>query len=131
MTLTKYISFGTLAALAVIAIIAVLYMGRPATPQTFGQFAPQYSPMKNTGVLCVNGASTLLIATSTSRSYLRLGNMSGKTIWLGMGVPAATSTGIFLAASSTIEFNQTNMFSGAIYCLGDSASGTNTVAEEK
>lgn len=90
---------------------------------------PIYSPLKNSGVLCPNGASTLLVATSTNPGYLRITNMTAQTVFLGMGVPAASSSGVMLAASSSIEFNQTNFFGGAIYCLGYGAAASTTYAE--
>ena len=92
---------------------------------------PNYAPMNDTGVLCGNGSSTLMLATSTSRSFLRISNISQGNIYYGFGQPAATSTGGVLFASSSMEFNQSNMYSGAIYCLATTANATTTIAEEK
>ena len=132
MTITKYTGFGFIAALALVALFAVLYMGRPATPQTFGQVSPtMFSPMTNTGTLCTSGASTQIVATSTSRQFISISNQSAYTIFLGLGVPAATSSGITLFASTTIQLNETNLYGGAIYCLAVGGNASTTVAEEK
>ena len=90
-----------------------------------------YAPMNSTAVSCVNGASTLLLATSTSRQFLQISNSGSKTVWIGYGAAAATSTGSFLVASSSMTLDNSRLFGGAIYCLGDTATSIVTISESK
>lgn len=85
----------------------------------------QYVPMTQGGVLCPSGASKLLIGTSTSgRNLAYISNDSAVGIYLGLGVPAATSTGVLLNASSTMRFDATGSYAGAVYCMSAGANGT-------
>lgn len=90
----------------------------------------QYIPMKSGAVLCPSGASTLLLATSSSgRNLAYLSNDSGTGVFLGFGVPAATSTGTLLNASTTIRMDATGSYAGAIYCLGYGANATTSYSD--
>lgn len=82
----------------------------------------------NSGINCIKGTSTLVQATTTNRSYIRISNASGFGMYLSVGIPAATSSGIYLSASSSIDFAQGNILPlGNIYCLADAGNATATV----
>lgn len=93
-----------------------------------------YAPANNTNAWCSNGASSVALGTSTSRSYLRISNAatsSGASVWLSLGTPAATGTGILLTASSSVTFDANSLFAGAINCLGNGAAQGVSISEEK
>lgn len=122
----------------VVALSVLIYFGysvqAPKAHVGDGNQYTMYAPMNNTQTSCTNGASTLLIATSTSRQFLRLtntGTSSTAAVWLSFGTPAATGTGAFLNASSSLTFDANSLFAGAIYCLGQGANVGVAISEAK
>lgn len=118
--------------IAVIGIAMALFMTfmayfamsaiKPAQAYDIGTNAYFGVPTQKS-VSCTIGVSTLLLATSTPRMMIRISNLSAGSMYLGIGTAAATSTGVYLSASSTITFDSSNVILGsAIYCLTDSAT---------
>lgn len=82
-----------------------------------------YGVATSKSISCTSGTSTLLLATSTPRMMIRISNLSAGSMYLGIGQAAATSSGVYLAASSTVSFDSSNVNLGsAIYCLTDSTT---------
>ena len=84
----------------------------------------------NYGCTPTGDSVTPLVATTTSRTYIRLTNTSDNTVYLSLGTVASTTKGIPLTnATGTnpyFETNDNSIFGGAIYCY--STSGTSTIA---
>lgn len=122
-------------ALLGICLIAMIVTGliglTHKTPTALGDINanPIYAPANNTGILCAN-TSTLLIATSTSRNMLVVSGDSIHTVYLSLGTPAVMDQGIVLNASSSVIFDSTRLFAGAIYCISSTNAST-TLSESK
>lgn len=77
----------------------------------------QYVPMTSGSVLCPFGASKQLMGSSSSgRNLAYISNDSAVGIYLGLGVPAATSSGVLLPASTTMKFDATGSYAGVVSC---------------
>lgn len=90
---------------------------------------PVFTPAVSTGVICTT-SSTLLVATSTSRNMITISNDSGNSLYIGLGVAAVLHQGTLMSASSTITFDQSKLYAGAIYCISAVNSST-TLTELK
>lgn len=117
-----------LASLAIIGVIflGVLGLSRAHQNQSnvkVGDYYPVFSIGSSTGVLC-GTSSTQLIATSTSRNFLSVSNISPNIVYLSFGGPAALNSGMALYASSTMRLDQNALYAGAIYCIASSNSST-------
>lgn len=89
-----------------------------------------YGVFNNGGVLCGNASSTLMVATSTSgRNLMYISNDSPVSIFLGFGKDVKNNTGVLLNASSTIKFDSSGSYGGAIYCSGLGATASTTFSE--
>lgn len=88
-------------------------------------------PMTSGSVLCGNASSTLLVGTSTSgRNLMYISNASPLSVFLGLGKDiTATTTGVLLPASTTMRFDSTGSFAGAIYCEGNGGTATTTFSD--
>lgn len=90
----------------------------------------EYVPMTQGAILCPSGASKLLLATSTSgRNLAFISDDSAVGVYLGLGVPAATSTGVLLNASSTMRMDATGSYAGSIYCMSAGAAATTSYSD--
>lgn len=87
----------------------------------------EYVPMTSGAVSCPIGASKLLMATSSSgRNLAYISDDSATGVYLGLGVPAATSTGVLLNASTTMRFDATGSYAGAVYCMSNGSAAATT-----
>lgn len=114
------------------AIFLAVYVVSKLSPQKYGDIIQNtyYSAESATSTMCYNGVSSLLAATSTNgRPFMRITNIGSAAIYLGLGVPARVYNGLSITASSSFEMNQTNNFSGAIYCAGQGANASTSVIE--
>lgn len=85
----------------------------------------------STEVLVSASASTLVLATSSSRSYAIIGNNSGaSTIFLSLtgGGAASVNKGIALRPGEKYEIRDVNLYTGAIYAFASSTAASTTVA---
>lgn len=85
----------------------------------------------STEVLASSTASTLILATSTSRLYAIIGNNSPTaSIFLSLtgGGAAEQNKGIRLAPGEKYEINALNLYTGAIYARASTTSASTTVA---
>lgn len=77
--------------------------------------------------------STMVIPTSTGRTFARIGNTSGSAITCiyNNGGPATVQNGFVIAASSTFEMNQLNepVYTGGVQCISDTGSVTKVYVE--
>lgn len=79
--------------------------------------------------------STLIVATSTGRSYLEIANISGATstaqaLYCNVnGKEAVLYSGLVVHASSSRLFNLDGLYRGALYCKFPVASSTVTILE--
>lgn len=65
----------------------------------------------------------LLLATSTSRTWVEIQNVGNNPEWLGFGVPATKGMGILLNVSSTpFVLDLDHMYTGAISAISDNGS---------
>lgn len=82
--------------------------------------------MTNGSTLCTNTHFTQVVATSTSgRNLFFISNFSALPIFLDFG-NTATGTGYMLNASSTLRFDSSGSYGGAIYCEGLEGTATST-----
>ena len=117
-----------------IAIVGAVFLGIlffNKTPKSLGDYNgyPIFAPASSTGVLCGTG-STQIVATSTSRNFISISNISGYPIFVSFGTPAALNTGITIASSSTLRLDQNALYAGNINCIAQVAAST-TVLEMK
>lgn len=83
------------------------------------------APMTSGSALCGNASSTLLFATSTSgRNLAYISNDGSAAVFLGLGVPAVVNKGVLLNASTTMRFDATGSYAGAVYCAGLGANAS-------
>lgn len=78
-------------------------------------------------------SSTLVIATSTGRTFLRIANTGANAVTCiyNNGGPATVTNGFIIAASSTFEMNQLNepVYTGTVQCISDTASSEKLYVE--
>lgn len=120
--------------LSVVALCAVfitlfLFSMDKKSPSVSGVFPIDYLSfsMASTTAVSVGSSSTLILASSTNpqqRTYTIISNDSASTVpvYISLGLPASTGTGIRLAPGATYTINGNNLWSGAIY--GQAASAT-------
>lgn len=116
-------------ALCAIAITLFLFSMDQKSPSVGGVFPIDYLSfsMASTTAVSVGSGSTLILASSTNpqqRTYTVLSNDSASTVpvYISLGLPASTGTGIRLAPGDTYTISGGNLWSGAIY--GQAASAT-------
>ena len=114
--------------IAIVSVLGLSFYQANATTSAIPTFMAS-----NTSYACSNGSwasTTPIIATSTSRVYIRLTNTSAVPVYLAMGTPASNASGTPLTnATGTVPYFETNgssLFGGAIFCY--SSSGTSTIA---
>lgn len=112
-----------------IAITFLIASGHSASPTVGGVFPIDYLSfsMASTTAVSVGSGSTLILASSTNpqqRAYTVISNDSASTVpvYISLGLPASTGTGIRLAPGATYTISGSNLWSGAIY--GQAASAT-------
>lgn len=77
-------------------------------------------------------ASTLLVATTTSRNYMLISNDSANVVYLSIGQVASLGKGIRLAASGTYEMKSgQNIFTAAIYGITTATSNVSYIESSK
>lgn len=68
-------------------------------------------------------SSSVIVATSSARSYLVLVNDSANTVYLSLGTPAVGSQGIRLNGSGgSYEMDSEGLYPGAVHCIASSTS---------
>lgn len=130
------------AIIALILVAGVAYLGLTAwyvdhrmNDENTGGSTPTVSFLKYTTQSAVSvpfGGSVSVLSTSTSAQYRRFQNQSGNTVFLACGdMAAASSTGIMLTASSTLEMrvDDGSLCTGAIRALGWGAAANLLVQE--
>lgn len=129
-TFTSTLSIGVIALVLVgFYVYSILYVPIQQAHATSGIAVTQ---MKNGGTLCGNASSTLMVATSTSgRNLLYISNDSPVSITLNLGKDVASSTGVLLAASTTMRMDATGSYAGAIYCMGIGGNASTTWADSQ
>lgn len=80
--------------------------------------------MSISNVVSVTTSSTLVLATSTARSYAIFSNDSANPVYLALnnGLPAIADSGILLNASSTYEIRDVNGYIGSVYAISKGAT---------
>jgi hypothetical protein len=83
----------------------------------------------------INSADTLLVASSSGRTYLVINNMSGATttaqvVSCNFGDRAATLySGFSISASSSVTLALDNLYRGAIHCIAPANGALITVTD--
>lgn len=83
----------------------------------------------------VNTADTLVVASSTGRTYLAINNISGATttaqvVFCNFGDRAATLySGFSIPASSTVTFALDNLYRYAVHCIAPANGALITVTD--
>jgi hypothetical protein len=64
---------------------------------------------------------------------MSISNDSANKVYVSLGTPAATGTGILLQASSQMQYeiNNLNLYLGAIYCIAPAGASSVAVTEAK
>lgn len=118
--------------LLAICLIGIGVYKTGAVTSAFPQFTAS-----NTSYACTPTANSItpLIATTTSRTYIRLTNTSAVPVNLSLSQTASSSIGIPLTnATGTnpyFETNDSSLFAGSIYCYSTSGTSTISVTEYK
>lgn len=129
-TISQRITAAGIVILVILYIISIIKVSAPV----FGGGLDTntiYAPMSATSVSCAYGASTLLLATSSSRQFVQLSNTGPASVWIAYGTSAATGTGTLLTSSTTLTLGSVTNFGGAIYCLGAGAAASVAISESK
>lgn len=96
---------------------------------------PGYSKGAVASSSVVTNASSMVLSTSTSRTYATIQNLSSTTIYcmLNSAAPAIAYQGTAIFASSTlvINFNEDNLYRGAVYCISPSNNTASTTSYDK
>lgn len=73
----------------------------------------------------VAGLRATIIGTTSDRAALRISNPSTLEVWLRLGGATATTPGegIPIYASSTVEFDTTNLYTGSVSAITRGTSG--------
>lgn len=121
--------------LVLVATIAGLFL---ETQRAYGSTSFNGSPslffsVATSSAALAGTSSTLVIATSTGRTFLRIANTGGiaVTCIYNNGGPATVSNGFIIAASSTFEMNQLNepVYTGTVQCISDTGSSEKLYVE--
>lgn len=93
-----------------------------------------FNELSTTNVNVGEDVSTLVVATNTSRQYLRItnnGTSTAQTMYCNTNDRAATkNAGFAVFASSSVEFDLDNLYRGAVRCIYDLATSSALVAEK-
>ncbi len=113
--------------LAVTAVIVYAgYSLIPTTQKSVGGGSPYFVntgvPTNGSSTVTATTGSTVAIATSTSRSYLRIQNDSIFPVYLSIGKAAVMGKGIYLQASSSVTFAGDYMFTASIFAISNATS---------
>jgi hypothetical protein len=124
---------------AIGASIALGVASRFQTPQpaqTLGSSSDNVLAVFPTATkVFVNSADTLVVATSSGRQYLELGNISGATttpqaVYCNYGDrPAVLYQGFALFGSTSKAYALDNLYRGAIHCIALSNGALLTVTD--
>ena len=120
---------------AVITLAGLTFISTQKSTKSVGGLEYNYLPQKplnNYNISCGTG-STLLAATTTSRQYMAISNDSANKVYISLGTPAATGTGILLQANAPMNYELANfnMYLGAIYCIAPAGASSVAVTEAK
>lgn len=112
--------------LAIIAIVGFTVFHSPA--QKTGDFV-NGSPtimyqIATSGPETVGTSDTIIDATSTGRTFLKIADNSASSITCNYGKTSTAASGFQVAASSTFEMNQLTepVYIGAVHCISDTGS---------
>lgn len=104
--------------------------------QSFGNFQGQNSTFYSVGTSTsevVGASSGVVLATSTGRTWARVGNTSSSSITCiyNNGAPATVSNGFIINASSTFEMNGLSepVYTGALSCISDNGASEKIYVE--
>lgn len=97
--------------------------------QTYGNYQGQNSTFYSVGTSSSEGvgsASVIVLATSTGRTWARIGNTSSSSITCiyNNGAPATVANGFIINASSTFEMNGLSepVYTGGVQCISDNGA---------
>lgn len=112
-----------IAAIATVALLAILFWG--ATRSDAAIETNIMTRVTSASSTVSTSGSTVVLATSTSRSYARITNDSATNkVYLSFGSAAAQGKGLALPPNTSWEMTDANLFYGAIYAVA-STSATN------
>jgi hypothetical protein len=131
-------AFGLLLAATVIGATGVVLVERafPDARPSYGSTSDNVLGNEPSATkVAVGPNDTLVVSTSTSRTYLEITNISGATgtpraLYCNIGDrPSALYEGIVLFPSTTKAFNLDNLFRGALRCRSHAGTTTVTVLD--
>lgn len=123
----------------VIIIIAFIFYGvlivqlkqaKFTLPAGYGIQGDLITKMSTSTEVLTTTSSTLVLATSTARTYANIGNNSSNSyIFLSLtgGGAAVVNKGVRLAPGEKYEINALNLYIGSIYAIASSTSASTTV----
>lgn len=86
--------------------------------------------VNQTTAALTTGASALIVAANTKRKYLIIGGHTSVGLWLGLGQAAVIGTGLYVPAGASYEFDDDNLYQGAINGILASGAGQSVGAAE-
>lgn len=117
--------------LAIIITVSAVVAIKNQSPLTLGATVTSSFYTSNVSVdrgVTVGTSSTLVLATSTGRTYAVIVNDSANVVYLSLGHNATTTSGIRLNASGgSYEINNNNLFIGAINAVAPAGASVVTV----
>lgn len=130
-TLTQNFKQKAVVSLLIVAIIATAFALFVQTTKVYGSTSFNGTPnlffvVATSTSETVGTSNTLMLATSTGRTFARIANTSGGAITCiyNNGAPASLNNGFIIAASSTFEMNQLSepVYTGAVSCISDTSA---------
>ena len=105
--------------IAVGLVLSAFFVVKPTGAFSDGPFY-QMTAASSTNIATL---SKIVAATTTSRRYLSVGNLSGAAIYCQYNdVPATVTTGFFIAASTSKEWVGETLYTGAIRCIAPTSA---------
>lgn len=129
------IATGAVLAVAIVFFCGIWLGNKPvAYGNAIAGTSGVFFSVATSSVQTIGTSNTLLIGTSTGRTWLRISNNSANVVLCRFdnGLPAALpSTGFLLAASSTYEMNQLSepVYTGAVNCISDTGASATVYVE--
>lgn len=106
--------------LSTIVLLLLAFMGYAFTHQQntsslgdgYGTNTHYSIPTNSTATV---GSSTLIVATSTSRNFIRISNDSASVVYISIGEPSVIGRGIRIPVNGEFTMKSDEMFTAAIY----------------
>jgi hypothetical protein len=124
---SKIIAALTFASLVVACGVTLVGTGRETALGAGGQVSP-FVPTVSAGANVSTTTSSVILATSTSRTYAVIVNDGTLPVYLALrnGAPATHQSGIRLSAGEAYEIRDVNLYAGAVSAIASTTGVTAT-----